>query len=41
MPSSADRFRRIAAMTPRELTIRSVVLGGLLTFLFTAANVYF
>ncbi len=25
----------------RELTLRSVVLGGLLTFLFTAANVYF
>ena len=28
-------------MAPRELTIRSVILGGLLTFLFTAANVYF
>ena len=26
---------------PRELTLRSVILGGLLTFLFTAANVYF
>ena len=25
----------------RELTVRSIVLGGLLTFLFTAANVYF
>ncbi|MET0181185.1 MAG: OPT/YSL family transporter, partial [Novosphingobium sp.] len=25
----------------RELTVRSVVLGGLLTALFTAANVYF
>ena len=25
----------------RELTLRSIVLGGLLTFLFTAANVYF
>ncbi len=25
----------------RELTLRSVVIGGLLTFLFTAANVYF
>jgi len=25
----------------RELTLRAVVLGGLLTFLFTAANVYF
>lgn len=26
---------------PRELTVRSIVLGGLLTLLFTAANVYF
>ena len=26
---------------PRELTLRSIILGGLLTFLFTAANVYF
>ena len=25
----------------RELTLRSIVIGGLLTFLFTAANVYF
>lgn len=25
----------------RELTLRSILLGGLLTFLFTAANVYF
>ena len=25
----------------KELTLRSVILGGLLTFLFTAANVYF
>ena len=25
----------------RELTLRSIILGGLLTFLFTAANVYF
>jgi len=25
----------------KELTVRSVILGGLLTFLFTAANVYF
>jgi putative OPT family oligopeptide transporter len=25
----------------RELTLRAVILGGLLTFLFTAANVYF
>ena len=25
----------------RELTLRAIVLGGLLTFLFTAANVYF
>lgn len=25
----------------RELTLRSIVVGGLLTFLFTAANVYF
>ena len=25
----------------RELTVRSIILGGLLTFLFTAANVYF
>jgi uncharacterized oligopeptide transporter (OPT) family protein len=24
----------------RELTIRSVILGGLITLLFTAANVY-
>lgn len=28
-------------MPVRELTIRSIILGGLLTFLFTAANVYF
>lgn len=26
---------------PRELTLRSIILGGALTFLFTAANVYF
>ena len=26
--------------TVRELTIRSVVLGGLITLIFTAANVY-
>ena len=26
--------------TARELTIRSVVLGGLITLVFTAANVY-
>ena len=26
--------------TTRELTIRSVVLGGLITLVFTAANVY-
>lgn len=25
----------------RELTLRSIIVGGLLTFLFTAANVYF
>ena len=25
----------------RELTLRAVILGGLLTFVFTAANVYF
>lgn len=25
----------------RELTLRAIILGGLLTFLFTAANVYF
>jgi len=25
----------------RELTVRAIILGGLLTFLFTAANVYF
>ncbi|MBN8845031.1 MAG: OPT/YSL family transporter, partial [Sphingomonadales bacterium] len=25
----------------RELTFRAIILGGLLTFLFTAANVYF
>lgn len=30
-----------AVMGQRELTIRSVVLGALLTFVFTAANVYF
>src|SRR5690349_12677607 len=28
------------ATTTRELTIRSVVLGGLITLVFTAANVY-
>jgi uncharacterized oligopeptide transporter (OPT) family protein len=26
--------------TTRELTVRSVVLGGLITLVFTAANVY-
>jgi uncharacterized oligopeptide transporter (OPT) family protein len=26
--------------TARELTVRSVVLGGLITLVFTAANVY-
>jgi putative OPT family oligopeptide transporter len=30
-----------AITAPRELTVRSVVLGALLTFVFTAANVYF
>ena len=30
-----------APVNPRELTLRSIVIGGLLTFLFTAANVYF
>src|SRR5215212_5259105 len=29
-----------SATTTRELTIRSVVLGGLITLIFTAANVY-
>ena len=27
-------------MTPRELTLRGLILGSLITFLFTAANVY-
>ena len=27
-------------MTPRELTIRGILLGAVLTVLFTAANVY-
>ena len=31
----------MAAVSTRELTLRSIVLGVLLTFLFTAANVYF
>jgi putative OPT family oligopeptide transporter len=30
-----------AGAGPRELTLRAIALGGLLTFLFTAANVYF
>ena len=30
-----------APVNPRELTLRAIVIGGLLTFLFTAANVYF
>ena len=30
-----------AGLPVRELTLRSVLLGGALTFLFTAANVYF
>lgn len=30
-----------APASSRELTLRAVLLGGLLTFLFTAANVYF
>lgn len=30
-----------ATPNPRELTLRSVILGALLTFVFTAANVYF
>jgi len=30
-----------ATMPVRELTLRSILLGGSLTFLFTAANVYF
>ena len=29
-----------AVMSPRELTVRGLVLGALLTFVFTAANVY-
>ena len=27
-------------MTPKELTIRGLILGALLTVVFTAANVY-
>lgn len=26
--------------TPQELTIRGVILGGVITLIFTAANVY-
>ena len=29
-----------AGISPRELTLRAVILGGLITILFTAANVY-
>ena len=29
-----------SAAPPRELTLRGIVLGGLITLLFTAANVY-
>ena len=38
-----DRFPQCAIQNPqglRELTIRSVILGGVITLLFTAANVY-
>ena len=31
----------MSSVAPKELTLRSVIVGGLLTFLFTAANVYF
>ena len=31
---------RTSTSTVRELTVRSVVLGGLITLVFTAANVY-
>jgi putative OPT family oligopeptide transporter len=31
----------IVAAPQRELTLRSLIIGGLLTFVFTAANVYF
>ncbi len=30
----------IASASPRELTLRGIVLGALLTVIFTAANVY-
>jgi putative OPT family oligopeptide transporter len=36
-----DSQTSILPSTQRELTVRSIILGGLLTFLFTAANVYF
>jgi len=39
MATSAETIPMPAAQ--RELTLRSVIVGGLLTFLFTAANVYF
>src|SRR5258707_3684705 len=31
----------MAEVAQRELSVRAVVIGGLLTFVFTAANVYF
>ena len=36
----AERALLLPPMRPRELTIRGLVLGILLTFVFTAANVY-
>ena len=37
-PVKGNRMTAIAA--PRELTLRSIILGGLITIVFTAANVY-
>lgn len=37
---SGDRERTIGPMRPRELTLRGLVLGVLITVAFTAANVY-
>jgi len=38
--STASAFSTIVPMKPKELTIRGLILGALITTVFTAANVY-
>ncbi|WP_152351617.1 OPT family oligopeptide transporter [Brachybacterium subflavum] len=40
MSSTSESTRATAAPSVRELTLRGVILGGLITLVFTAANVY-